>query len=63
MKPPPSYFRLHKETGCLHAFTIELTDRLQILRVVLMTQAQLRVFAPYISFPNLPANNLLESRP
>ncbi len=63
MKPPPSYFRLPKETGCLLAFTIEITDRLQIFRVVLMTQAQLRVFAPYISFPNLPANNLLESQP
>ncbi len=63
MKPPPSYFRLPNETGCLLAFTIEITDRLQIFRVVLMTQAQLRVFAPYTSFPNLPANNLLEGRP
>ena len=63
MKPPPSFCRLPEETGCLHAFTVELTDRLQIFRVVLMTQAQLRVFAPYTSFPNLPANNLLESQP
>lgn len=62
MKSTLSYFRLPKETGCLHMFTIKLTDRLQIFRVVLMTQPQLKVFAPYISFPNLPANNLLESR-
>ncbi len=63
MKPPSSFCRPPEEIGCLLAFTIEITDRLQIFRVVLMTQPQLRVFAPYISFPNLPANNLLESRP
>ena len=63
MKPPPSSCRHPEETGCLHAFTLEITDRLQVFHVVLMTQAPLRVFAPYTSFPNLPANNLLESRP
>lgn len=63
MKPPPSFCRPPEEIGCLHAFTIGTIGRLHIFRVVLMTQPQLRVFAPYISFPNLPANNLLESRP
>lgn len=62
MKPPPSFCRHPEEIGCLRAFTIEITDRLQIFPVVLMTQAQLRVFAPYTSFPNLPATNLLERR-